>query len=159
MICKGHTRVPKDTCQNFLQLMKCCDFNYVTRMHSSRMRTARSLIVSLYLIISHTCPPFAMHAPFATPPLPCMPPLPPPATMHTPSNHACHPPGNHTCPSATMHAPLATMHAPLATMHAPWKPCTPPSPPRTMHAPFPWQPCIAPQQPCMPPCEQNHTHL
>ena len=73
-------------------------------MHSSRMRTARSLIVSPYLVVSHACPPGSnhMHAP---PEQPRMPPqeqphMPPGATMHTPprSNDAC-PPG------ATTHDP------------------------------------------------------
>ena len=44
----------------------------ITRMHSSRMRTTRSLIVSLYLVVSHARPPQATtHAP---PEQPCMPP-------------------------------------------------------------------------------------
>ena len=62
-------------------------FWWKTRMHSSRMRTAHSLRVSPYLVISHACPPGATtHAP---PEQPRMPP---------PSNHACP-------PRATTHAP------------------------------------------------------
>ena len=111
------------------------------------MRTARSLIVSPYLIVSHACPPqgATTHAPrgatMETPPKqPRTSPrsnhaCPPRATMHTPgSNHACP-------PRATTHAPLgATMHAPLgATMHAPLE-----------------QPCMPPEQPCMPPRATTH---
>ena len=115
----------------------------LTRMHSSRMRTARSLIVSLYLVISHACLPFTTHIPFTThtplhhapslqpcmapsnhacPQEPCM----PPRTMHAPSNHA-HPPSphmspsNHACPPANTHA-LITMHAPPSN-HARPPPC------------------------------------
>ena len=102
-------------------------------MHSSRMCTARSLILSPYLVESHAHPPGAtMHAP-------------PRATMHTPratthapqeqprmppqSNHA-RPQSNHACP------PRAAMHAPQSTtMHAP--------PPQSNHA-------------C--PSQSNHAH-
>ena len=126
----------------------CCKIKYKTRMHSSRMRTARSLIVSPYLVVFHACPPSSP----CTPPSPCMPPFStyptslrhtcPPATTHTPSNRAC---------------PLATTY-PLATMHAPQQPCTPPSnhtcPPRQPCMP-PKKPCMPPWQPCMPP--GNHT--
>ena len=111
-------------------------------MHSSRMRTARSLTVSAYLVVSHAHPPWRNHAP---PEQPCtpgttthppgatmhapwrnhappeqphthpreQPRMPPRATTHTPpSNHAC-PPSNHACPpGATMHAPRPTTHAP-----------------------------------------------
>ena len=102
-------------------------------MHSSRMRTTRSLTVSPYLVISlacppppgsnHTCPPEQPHTPRSNhtcpPEQPCMPPG---AIMHTPTEQPCMPPrsnqarppgSNHTCP------PRATMHAPRATMHAP----------------------------------------
>ena len=104
------------------------------KMHSSRMRTARSLTVSPYLIVSHTCPPRINHA--HPPEEPRMPP-PPRATMHAlpGSNHAC-PPGatthappqsNHTPPEQprtppwSNHAcpPRATTHPPRATMHTP----------------------------------------
>ena len=104
-------------------------------MHSSRIRTARSLTVSHHIL--HTPPqqprmPPDMHAPH-------------PATMHAPWQPCI--PGNHAHPLATMHAPWqpctpqqphapsnhahppATTHAPLSTMHAP--------PPSTMHAPSP----------------------
>ena len=134
-------------------------------MHSSRMRTARSLIVSLYLVVSHACPPFdtpQMHTlPLRSPCtcphcavknrlnkffMPCtypLPRIPPSFAMHTPppSNHACSP-GNHACPPATTHPPQ--------------QPCTPPRQPRMPpgnHAP-PLQPCMPPgnhappQQPC-----------
>ena len=88
-------------------------------MHSSRMRTARSLIISLYLVVSHAHPSKATtHPPpgATTHPLGAtMHTLPPGATTYTPrSNHAC-PPG------ATMHAPRgATLPPPpRATMHTP----------------------------------------
>ena len=104
-------------------------------MHSSRMRTARSLTVSRRIPRTHIPP--TMHAPRNHT-------HPPPATMHTPwqpcihpwqpcmplSNHT--PPGNHTYPPATMHAP------PLQPCIPPWQPCMPPSnhtPPATMHPP------------------------
>ena len=155
-----------------------------TRMHSSRMRTACSLIVSLYLVVSHTCLPQSNHAHPPGSNHTC----PPGATMHAPpgSNHACHPPGsNHTCPpeqpcmpplGATMYATPqgATMHAPPGSNHA-----GSPSPGATMHAPprsnhaCPWATTHAPratthttppratthtpqEQPCMPP-QSNHT--
>ena len=75
-------------------------YYFMTRMHSSWMRTARSLTVSPS--ICHACP------------LPCMPPSHacPPATHAPPAMHAPLPdiPPSHTCPPAT--------HTPL--------PCTPP---------------------------------
>ena len=97
-------------------------------MHSSRMRSARSLTVSRRIL----CMPPT--------PQPCMPPHnhAPPVTMHAPWQPCTPPPSNHA-PPATTHAPQqprmppATMHAPgnhtcpPATMHAPWQPCTPPS--------------------------------
>ena len=89
-------------------------------MHSSRMRTARSLTVSPYLVVSHACPPWEQ---------PCMPPW---------SNHAHPPQSNHTCPPrATMHAPWEQPCTPPgATTHAPpEQPLTPPG--ATMHAPLP----------------------
>ena len=103
------------------------------------MRTAHSLTVSPYLVISHARPLLEQ---------PCMPPLgatmpPPRATTHTPratthalqgatthapleqpcmpalpqSNHACPPQSNHACPPGSNHAcPTgATTHAPLST--------------------------------------------
>ena len=96
-----------------------------TRMHSSRMRTARSLTVSCRI---PTPPPRAtMHAPplrsnHACPPdQPCMPP---------PQEQPRMPPRcNHTCP------PRATMHTPppqerprmpppeQQRMHPPWTEC------------------------------------
>ena len=126
-------------------------------MHSSRMRTARSLIVSPYLVVSHARPPGATtHAPpaattHAPREQPCMPPRsnhawpPQGATTHAPLEQPCMPPppvSNHACPreqpcmplGATMHTPSgATMHAPPgATTHAS---ATPPPPPATTHAP------------------------
>ena len=96
----------------------------ITRMHSSRMRTARSLTVPPYLVVSHARPPRSNHA--SPPEQPCMPPR---ATMHPPgSNHACppgvntHPPWEqpHMPPQATTHAPLGNHTCPpRATMHAP----------------------------------------
>ena len=59
-----------------------------TRMHSSRMRTARSLTVSPYLVVSHACP--------------------------LRSNHTCPPPSNHTWPPSnhTHPPPLEQPHTP-----------------------------------------------
>ena len=84
-----------------------------TRMHSSRMRTARSLIISPYLIVSHTCPPGA--------------------TTHAPqSNHACPPGSNHAPPwSNPACPPGATTHAPPQSNHA----CPPQEQPCTPHSP------------------------
>ena len=57
-----------------------------TRMHCSRMRTASSLIVSPYLVVSHACPPPATtHAP------------PPRATTHAPPVNRI----THTCKNIT----------------------------------------------------------
>ena len=99
------------------------------------MHTARSLIVSPYLIVSHACPPRSNHA-------------------HPPSS-------NHTCPPATMHAPRATMHTSLEQLcMCPWEqPCTPRGsnhtcPPGSNHAHQTEQPHTPPppwEQPCMPP--------
>ena len=106
----------------------------LTRMHSSRMRTTRSLTISCS--ICHAHPP-AMHAPFhachppAThAPLPCTSPCHAWCPCHT---HPCH-----ACPPAT-HAPPAT-YAPCHT-HPP--PCMPPLPcmPPALYAPLP---CIPP---------------
>ena len=127
-----------------------------TRMHSSRMRTARSLTVSRRILRR-----------------------PPPQPRIPPGNHA-RPSGNHAHPPATMHAPSTTMHAPqqpctphnhtcpLATTHAPRQPRTPPT-----HTCTPRQPCMPPSNHArppsnharplptthVPPCEQNHTHV
>ena len=108
-----------------------------TRMHSSRMRTAHSLTVSLYLIVSHACPP------------PCM-----RATTHAPqSNHACP-------PEATMYAPQQPHMSPGATTHATIHPqrATTHAPPQSNHAHPPEQPCMPPrEQPCMPPKATMHS--
>ena len=101
-------------------------------MHSSRMRTARSLTISHS--ICHACPPChtclptppATHAPHHAHPLPCMPlPYTPPAR----------------------YAPNA-MHTPL--------PCTPP----TMHTPPPHMPppCMPPCHAHPPPWTETLTH-
>ena len=113
----------------------------VTRMHSSRMRTARSLTVSHR---KNHAPPQSNQA--GPPEQPRMPP--PGATTHAP-------------PGATMHAPQSNHARPLgATMHAPQQPCTPPSPEQpcmpppgaTMHAHPPSNHACPPwEQPCMPP--------
>ena len=129
-------------------------------MHSSRMRTVRSLTVSRCILGTH---PAIMYAPHThTPQQPCMPPL--PATIQPLSNHACPP---------QPHMPLATMHTPhnhacpqQPHMHPP-QPCMPPSnhecplPPSNHTCPL-QQPCTPPSanhayppQPCMPP--SNHT--
>ena len=58
-----------------------------TRMHSSRMRTARSLTVSPYLVVSHACPPEQPRTLLEhprTPPQPEQPCTPPGATTHAP---------------------------------------------------------------------------
>ena len=87
---------------------------YLTRMHSSRMRTARSLTVSGRIL--RTPPPQQPHMPPAT--------MHPPITMHTPHNHACMPPCSHA-PLAT--TPPPSNHAcPPTTTHAPRQPRTPP---------------------------------
>ena len=121
----------------------------ITRMHSSRMHTARSLTVSPCLIISHACPPPQSNhtcppSNNAGPPpeQPCMPPR---ATTHIPratmyalqSNHACTP-------------PRATTHAPREQPHMP--PKQPRMPPQSNHA-------CPPKQPCMPPPQNNHARL
>ena len=105
---------------------------YSTRMHSSRMRTARSLTVSHQK--NHACPPRSNHA------------CPPRATTHTPpqSNHA-HP------PRATTHPPGATTHAPPGSNHAPPREQPHMPPPGSNHA------CPPQEQPCMSPWEQQRT--
>ena len=85
------------------------------RMHSSRMRTARSLTVSRRIPRTPPSPPRTPPRNHACPPQPCM----PPATMHTPHNHThplqphtppphnhAYPPDNHTRPPANTQAPL-----------------------------------------------------
>ena len=126
--------------------MKIHSDGVITRMHSSRMRTARSLIVSPYLVISHACPP-SNHA--------CPPrsnhACPPGATTHAPCEQPCTPQSNHAPPleqpcmtpwSNNAHPPGATMHAPSQSNHA----CLP-SPQE--------QPRTPQEEPCTPPCEQN----
>ena len=81
-----------------------------TRMHSSRMRTARSLTVSRCILCTQP-PPQENH----TPPRkkPRMPP--PEKTMHAPQQKPCMPPSqkNYACPRANTHAPPgATTHNP-----------------------------------------------
>ena len=129
--------------------------NYLTRMHSSRMCTARTMTDHAY----HAHPPFAMHMPplchAHAPPLPHMPPFAThaplsPSPYMSPLHHACPPsphmpplphtapqeqphthPLCHACPPRSNHThPLgATTHhhaPPGATTHAPPQPCTPP---------------------------------
>ena len=147
-ILEGTHPIEKLYCARFLVSKVIRVKQNQTRMHSSRMRTARSLTVSRISL-------YPMHAP---PEQPCTPPkqpcMPPRATMHTPpgSNHACPPcdqphmppreqphmlpRSNHACPLGSNHAcPLgATTHAlppksnhthpPGATIHAPpWTEC------------------------------------
>ena len=98
-------------------------------MHSSRMRTARSLTVSCLILRT------------------------PPHNHSSPSNHAC--PCNHACQPATTYAPSNHAHPP-ATMHAPQQPHTPPS--NHAHPPqphTPQQPCTH-WQTCMPPQATTH---
>ena len=128
------------------------------------MHTARSLIVSPYLVVSNACPPSPHMPPLhhtcppfhhTCPPLPHMSPL----------CHACAPlppPSNHTCLLATMHPQQPRMPSRQTctslSNHA--------SPPATMHTPAPWQPCMPPPRNLAPPanthappCEQNQTRL
>ena len=108
---------------------------YRTRMHSSRMRTARSLIVSPYLVVSQACHPLGAttHAP---PEQPCMPPLEQPympplgVAMHAPLEQPCMPPpqSNHA------HPPEQPCMPPGATTHAPQSNHTHPLPPGSNHA-------------------------
>ena len=91
----------------------------LTRMHSSRMCTAHSLIVSPYLVVSHACPR---------------------------SNHAC-PPGatTHAPPGATTHTPPDQPHMPPEQPHMPpWE--QPLMPPGSNHThPLPSEhPCMPP---------------
>ena len=91
-------------------------------MHSSRMRTARSLTVSRRVLCM---PPQQPHMP--------------PATTHAPYNHTPNHayPYNHTCPPQPCMSPHNHTHPP--------QPCMPPTtthapttmldPPATMHAP------------------------
>ena len=118
---------------------------YKTRMHSSRMRTARSLTISRHIPctppwINHAHPP-SNHAP---PEQPCMPPEQP----HMPpwSNHACPPWSNHACPRATLHPPWEQPRmAPEQPHMPPWSNhACPPPPGATMHASPQEQPCISP---------------
>ena len=76
-------------------LIQFNSFHFNTRMHSSRMRTARSLAVSHRK--NHTRPPprAATHAPPEQPRMP-----PPNKTTHTPPNKTMHLP-----PNKTTHAP------------------------------------------------------
>ena len=90
-----------------------------TRMHFSRMRTARSLTVSRCILCM---PPWKK---------PCMPPQ--KKTLHAPprKNHACPPSKNYACP------PKASIHAPpKKTTHAPRKKhAHPPPPAKITHTP------------------------
>ena len=97
-------------------------FQLKTRMHSSRMRTAHSLTVSLCVVVSHTCPPSnhacspraTMHAP------PEQPHMPPRATMHAPPEQPRMPPREQPCmPPGSNHArPLGSNHAHPPSNHA-----------------------------------------
>ena len=142
-------------------------------MHSSRMRTAHSLTISPYLVVSHACPQEQ----------PCMPPTAPPqsnhATMHAPQEQPCTPQNNHALPGATTppwsnHAcppeqpcmPPQSNHAclpgattppwsnhecpPRATMHAPQSNHIPTHPRATMHAPLGATMHASPEQPHTP---------
>ena len=95
--------------RRILQLSLSQEFKktqFITRMHSSRMRTARSLTVSHHK--KYACPPWSNHA--HPPEQPCMPPwsnhtCPPGATTHAPPSNWAHPPGsNHACPPRSNHA-------------------------------------------------------
>ena len=104
-------------------------FTMVTRMHSCRMRTTRSLTISPYLVVC------AMYAP-----LPCMSPLPNmPPTMHAPC---------HACPLP--HMPPAMHPLPCTPCHAFPPPCMPPCHAHT-------HPATHALLPCTPPCGQTDT--
>ena len=101
-------------------MIECGENIYLTRIHSSRIRTAHcSGCLSCHAcpppthVPCHTCPPPATYASCHACPLPCMPLPHMPHAMHVPTTHAPH----HACPLP--HTPSST-HAPL--------PCTPPSP-------------------------------
>ena len=108
---------------------------FKTRMHCSRMGTARSLTVSRS--ICHVCPPEthtphamhvppAMHAPCHTRALSCTPPAMHDPTTHAPTTHTpchtCPPPCMPPCMQPPTHAPLPSMPP---TMHAPCHACPP----------------------------------
>ena len=131
-----------------MQSWESNETNQETRMHSSRMRTAHSLIVSPYLIK------IPMHAPpscHAHPPSPCMPPL----------HHAC-PPSPHTPLSPC--TPPQLPHTPPSPCMLPPSPCMPPSPctPPFCHAcpPFTTPPGnhAHPLATINAPHQQPHTH-
>ena len=103
-------------------------------MHSTRMRTARSLTVSRISL-------YPMHAPQSN-------------HAHPPSNHACPPQSNHAHPPpGSNHAcpPCDQPHMLPRSNHAcppREQPCMPPGSNHT---------CPTPQeQPCTPPLEQPH---
>ena len=123
---------------------------YWTRMHFSRMRTARSLIVSPHLIVSHACPPPPQEQPCMAPGSNHAPPeqprIPPRSNHACPLEQPCMPPrSNHACPPREQPcmSPGATTHAPTweqphtppgATMHPPSNHTCPPLG-ATTHAP------------------------
>ena len=113
-------------------------------MHSSRMRTARSLTVSRHILCMPPPQPCMPHHPPATMHAPQQPHMPPSPANHTrlPPLQPCMPPSNHACPLATMHSPQQP-HMPPATTHTPRQPCTPPS----NHT----------HPPCNHACGQTHT--
>ena len=123
----------------------------LTRMHSSGMRTTRSLTVCHACPLSHhACPPLphtpATHAPPCTPP-----------AMHAPC-HTCPPAMHapwHACPPAT-HTPCQAMPPCHACPHHTCPHACPPAThgPTTMHAPLP---CMPPYHAC-PPWTEFLTH-
>ena len=145
------------------KLTKSRMFTCSTRMHSSRMCTARSSIVSPYLIVFHACTPPPGATTHAPPEQPC---IPQGATMHAPPEQPHMPPrSNHACPlGTTMHAPQSNHTCPLEQprMPPPEQPCMLPQsnhtcPPRSNHTSPPEQPCMPPGETthAPPPCEQN----
>ena len=117
--------------RNFVLVCRTTTNIFLTRMHSSRMRTARSLTVSHRIL--HMPPQEKPHMPPWE--QPCMPPREQPCThtlgktmppreqpcmppgsnhTHPRSNHACPPGSNHTCPPRSNHA-----HPPRGTTYAP----------------------------------------
>ena len=97
---------------------------FKTRMHSSRVRTTRSLTVSPYSIVfARGCVwhvPSTTHAPHCACPLPCMPPCHTCPLPHMPPCHTC--PLCHACPPAT-HAPLPCMPPTMHALCHAWPPC------------------------------------
>ena len=119
-----------------------------TRMHSSRMRTGRSLTdrISWYQAGGGACV-ACTHQPCKPPHHTCPQPCTPPAMHAPPRKHACPHPRKHTCP------PRKHAHPPEARMPPRKHAC----PPGSTHAP-PGSTHYSPPEACMPPlCGQTDT--